>query len=67
MSHGVSVDNLVKDRAAEGISFCPEMWMNVKVSSIIRGVVLGIFTVVKFIILSILRLGRWCWDRISLV
>jgi len=34
--------------------------------TIVRSVVVGILSVVKFIILSILRLSKWCWDRINL-
>jgi len=36
------------------------------VFGIIRAVVLGVFSIFKFAILSVLRLGRWCWDRIHL-
>ena len=31
---------------------------------VVRTLVSGVFSVAKFIILSILRLGRWCWDRV---
>ena len=31
---------------------------------VVRVIVLGVFSVVKFVILSVLRLGRWCRDRI---
>ena len=62
----MSVDKLVKDRETEGLSFCPEMRLKMNAFTVIRGVVIGIFTVAKFIVISILRLGRWCWDRINL-
>jgi len=32
----------------------------------IRTIVFGVLTLAKFVILSIFRLGRWCWDRIHL-
>ena len=42
------------------------MRLKMNAFTVIRGVVIGIFTVAKFIVISILRLGRWCWDRINL-
>ena len=35
-------------------------------SRMVRAILNGVFWVVKFTILSILRLGRWCWDKIHL-
>jgi len=37
-----------------------------RLSSIARDMVVGVFALGKFIVLSVLRLGRWCWDRIHL-
>jgi len=33
-------------------------------SSLVSAVVGGLFTVLKFTILSILKLGRWVWDKL---
>jgi len=38
----------------------------VNVFGIIRSIIFAVFTIVKFTILSVLRLGRWCWDRIRM-
>jgi len=32
----------------------------------IRAIIVGALSLVKLAVLSILRLGRWCWDRIHL-
>jgi len=33
---------------------------------IVRAIISGLFAVAKFAVLSILRIGRWCWDRIHI-
>jgi len=42
------------------------MTLKMKAFTVVRAVVIGIITMVKFVVLSILRLGKWCWDRINL-
>jgi len=32
----------------------------------IRTIIVAVFSIVKFAVLSILRLGRWCLDRVHL-
>ena len=32
----------------------------------IRAIIVGVLSLVKLTVLSVLRLGRWCWDRIHL-
>jgi len=49
------------------MSFLPSAHMTgMNVFGTIRTIIVAVFSIVKFTILSILRLGRWCWDRIHL-
>jgi hypothetical protein len=56
----------VKDRGPGCLSLVPDSALLVNAFAIVRSIVAGVFSIAKFIILSLLRVGRWCWDRIRL-
>jgi len=63
-SNGASLDKLVKDKGPRCLFLVLGKSGHMNAYDVVRTLVSGVFSLAKVIILSILRLGRWCWDRV---